>query len=171
MKEYWNCIKISDIDSIGGCGGSYGGIETHQYFKIKMKDKSINTLHFISHEGKNEGEKARLEIKKLFNEYNNVPETFLLYTNVYGRINGESVRVGYEVKNILDEYEYFTLNEIDTLKKQFKIKDNNERSLVYIQVFEIEANMIKNPIEERWIKQLETLGYDISLLQYTLKTK
>jgi hypothetical protein len=169
MQEYWNCIKISDIESIGGCGGSYGGIETHQYFKINMKDKSIHTLHFISHEGNSEGEKARLEIKKLFNEYNNVPETFLLYTNVYGRINGQSVHVGYEVKNILDQYEYFSLIEIEELRKQFKLKDNGSKSLVYIQIFEIEGNTIENPIEERWIKQLETLGYDISLLTYTLK--
>lgn len=166
MKEYWNCIKISDIKSIGG---SYGGTETHQYFTLKMKDNSEHTLHFISHEGKSEGEKARLEIKKLFNEYNNVPETFLLYTNVYGSINGESVKVGYEVENILDRYEYFTLDEIETLRKQFKIKDNGTRSLVYIQVFKIENNEIKNPIEQRWIDQLSSLGYDVSLLKYTIK--
>jgi hypothetical protein len=169
MQEYWNCIKISDIKFIGGCGGSYGGLETHQYFKVKMKDDSIHTLHFISHEGKSEGEKARLEIKKLFNAYNNIPETFLLYTNVYGRINGQSVHVGYEVENILNQYEYFSLNEVEELRKQFKLKDNGERSLVYIQVFKIEGDKIESPIEERWIKQLETMGYDISLLKYTLK--
>jgi len=169
MKEYWNGIKIEDISKVNLGGGSYSEEKQTQYFSVDMKDGSKHTLHFISHDKTLYGKIARKEIKQIINERDNVPEIYYLYTNVYASINGESVKVGYEVKDNLDEYIYYTLSEIEELKKQFKIGDKGSRSLVYIQIFEVKNNKIAHPIEQRWINQLISLDYDISKLAYQIK--
>lgn len=172
MKEYWNCIKISDIKDVSRVGGSYSfqGGENHEYFNVNMKDGSKHTLHYITKEKTRYGNQARRELKQILNERDNVPEIYYLYTDIYGRINGQSIKVGYEVENNLNEYQNFSYNEIEELRKQFKIGDKGIRSLVYIQVFEIENNKIKNSIEQKWIDQLISLGYDISKLEYKIQS-
>jgi hypothetical protein len=169
MKEYWNRIKISDIKDVSGVGGSYSDNEVSEYFVITMIDESKNTLHYISKDKIRYGNIARRELKQILNERDNIPEIYYLYTDIFARINGQVIKVGYEVENILDEYQNFTLNEIEELRKQFKIGDKGFRSLVYIQVFEIKENKIVKPIEKRWIKQLISMGYDVSKLEYEIK--
>ena len=173
MKEYWNRIKINDIKSVSGVGGSYSyiGGDNEEYFDVIMKDESKHTFHYITKDKTRYGRIARKELKQILNERDNVSEMYYLYTSVFARINGESIKVGYEVENILDEYENFSLLEIDKLRKEFKIGDKGFRSLVYIQVFEIQNNKIMRPIEQRWIDQLSSMGYNISKLEYTLYEK
>ena len=50
MKEYWNRIKINDIKSVSGVGGSYSytGGENEEYFDVIMKDESKHTFHYIT---------------------------------------------------------------------------------------------------------------------------
>jgi len=171
MKEYWNGIKISDIKNINKCGYNCNleSEEKREYFTIEMKDGSKHTLHYIFYDKSRKGNNARRELKQILNERDNTPEIYYLYTEIYGNINGQSIVVGYEAEDNLDEYKYFTLNEIEELNKQFKIGDKGIRSLVYIQIFTIEENKIKFPIEQRWLDQLTSLGYDISKLEYKLK--
>jgi hypothetical protein len=172
MKEYWNCIKIADIKDVSGVGGSYSfqGEDNHEYFNVNMKDGNKHTLHYISKDKTRYGTIARKELKQIINERDNVPEIYYLYTNVYANINGQSIQVGYEVEDNLNEYKNFSLNKIEELRKEFKIGDKGNRSLVYIQVFEIINNKIISPIEQKWIDQLISLGYDVSKLEYTLKS-
>ena len=135
-----------------------------------MKDGNKHTLHYISKDKISYANQARRKIKQILNELNNVPETYLLENEIDARINGTSIKVGYRVENILDDYENFTLQEIEELRKQFKIRDDGWRHLCYIQVLEIEGNKVKRPVEQRWIDQLKYMGYDVDLLEYELKT-
>lgn len=175
MTEYWNGIKISDIKDISGVGGSYrliGNKEAREEFTVYMNDGKEKTLYYISNDsfgGKSPARIERRELKRILNERDNVPEIYYLYTKVYANINGQAIHVGYEVENNINEYENFSLNEIDELRKQFKIGDKGFRSLVYIQVFQIDNNKVKNPIDQKWIDQLISMGYDISKLEYTIK--
>jgi len=174
MKEYWNRLKVNEIKTVSsGVGGSYSyvGGENEEYFDVIINDGSKHTFHYITKDKTRYGKIARRELKQMLNERDNVKEIYYLYTSIYARINGESVKVGYEVENILDEYENYSLLEINKLRKEFKIGDKGFRSLVYIQVFEIQNNKIMRPIEQRWLDQLSSMGYDISKLDYTIYEK
>ncbi len=102
---------------------------------------------------------------------NNEPGLYYLYTDVFGIINNKPIKVGYQVKYDLNKYKILTLNEVEILKKQFKIGDNGFRTLAFISVFEIEKNKVVRPefISQRWIDQLASLGYDVSKLKYNIK--
>ena len=109
------------------------------------------------------------EILEKFNEYNNIPESYLLENEVHVWINGEYVHFGTRCINNLDEYEYLTLKEIDELRKQFKIRDKGWRHLARCTLFKIEDNKVDRDIPKRYIEQLEYMGYDVSKLEYKLK--
>jgi len=173
MKEYWKGIKISDIKNVDKVCGNYNygeNEESRECFNVYMNNGNKHTLHYIFNDKSRKGYYARKELKQILNERDNTPEIYYLYTEIYGNFNGQSIVVGYEVEDNLDEYKYFTLNEIEELNKQFKIGDKGIRSLVYIQIFTIEGNKIKSPIEQKWLDQLVSLGYNISKLEYKLKT-
>jgi hypothetical protein len=101
---------------------------------------------------------------------NDKVDTYYLYTDVFGIINSTPIKVGYQVKYDSDKYKIFTFNEVEELRKQFKIGDNGFRTLVFISAFEIKGNKIVRPefISQRWIDQLISLGYDVSKLQYNI---
>ena len=82
-----------------------------------------------------------VKILKEFNEYNNIPEMYLLENEVYVLINGECVHFGTRCINSLQEFEVLTLKEIGKLRKQFKIKDEGWRHASYCQLFKIEISL------------------------------
>jgi hypothetical protein len=43
-KEYWNSVKIADIKSVNGVGGSFGEA-IHTYFSVTMKDGKMHYFH------------------------------------------------------------------------------------------------------------------------------
>lgn len=169
MWGYWNAVKISDIKSVSnGCSGKYSDAKVHEYFSIEMIDGSRHTFNYVSYEGKHEGKKARLEIKKLFNEYNNIPETYILENVAHAIINGQTVNFGYSVIDNLGEYVLFTNKEIEQLRKEFKIKDEGWRHLCFIEMLNIKDGKVIGAIPQRYLEQLEYMGYDISKLEYEL---
>lgn len=173
MQEHWNTIKISDIKEISdGCGGSYSvNGETHEMFSIKMKDGTHYKLHYFSKDGTRYGEEARIEIKKLFNKYNKIPDIYILENEAHSYINGKMIKFGYRVIDNLGQYIRFTQKEIDELEKQFKIKDEGWRHMASICMLEIKDNKIIFPkkVPERYLEQLEYMGYNISMLEYELE--
>lgn len=175
MEKYWNGIEISNIKHVSnGCGGSYGcngNLNIHEKFYIDMKDGTKHVLHYISHEGKREGEEARVEVKKIFNEYNKIPEVYLVTNNTFIEVDGEQLEFGVQVENILGQNLYFTIKEFFDLKKQFTVKDDGGRNLSYIQKFSIQGNRVSNPIPQNYVDQLEYMGYDINKLEYELKSE
>lgn len=167
-------INIQDVKGISGVGGHYNyTTETStEYFTVTLNSDEERYFSFtrkLDDKTARKCKDARRELKKLYNDYNKVPEMYYLYTKVFGRINGSIVHVGYEVENNLDEYEIFSLLEIDELRKQFKIGDRGFRSLVYMQAFQIDGNEIINKIDKKWIDQLKDMGYNTDILQYELK--
>lgn len=171
MQKYWNLIEISDIKEIDtGCSGIYDpeGKGNREWFAIKMKNGNKNILHYISQDDKKYAEEARLEIRKLFNEYNNIPEMYLLENEAFAIINGKLVRFGCRVIDNLGQYILFTQKEIDKFEKQFKIKDEGWRHLLAITMLKIEENKIVFPkkVSQRYLEQLEYMGYDVNLLKF-----
>lgn len=166
MKEYIHGVKISDVEKIYGGGGS----NNRAYFHIEYKDGSKERFVIVTNDNtsfKLERE-MRTELLKAYNDYNNVPEIFLLENEAHVRINGQWVHFGTRCINNLQEYVYLTLKEIEELKKQFKIKDEGWRHLASCTLFRIEGNKINKKVPKRYIEQLEYMGYDTSLLEYEL---
>lgn len=167
-KDYWNGVKIEDIESIGECGGSYLKSGAHEYFTITMKDGSLHTMHYTSKNKERLGENARIEIVTKFNEFNNIPETYLLENKASADINGEIIDFGYRVEDNLGKYKYLTLKEIDDYRKKFMIRDEGWRHLCFIKMLTIKNNKVISPsiIPQEYLDQLEYMGYDISTLEY-----
>lgn len=159
MQEYWRGIKISGIKYITKGGyNSFG--EPYSYFQVFMNNGDKNTLYF---EGHGAG-KHRKDLINLFNEYNNIPETYLLENEIDIRVDGESILFGYRVENNLGDYEYKTLVEIEELRKQGKIRDEGWRHLVYICLLEIsKGKIVKGKLTEQYKRQLDELVITISI--------
>lgn len=94
---------------------------------------------------------------------------YVLENQVFADINGESILFGYRVTDKDGKLKILTLKEIDKLRKEFKIKDTGLRHLLYIRALKIEENKVIGTIPQRYLEQLEYMGYDISKLNYTLK--
>lgn len=172
MQEYWNEIKIADIKKIGGISRYSVRGETFVEFNVTMKDKSIHNMNFkTKSEVKNYGELKRKELLKLYNEQNNIPETYLLENDIFLRVNDKNIHFGVRCVTILDEYVYLTNKEIEELRKGSKIKNEGWRHLLYIQPFIIKENKIDRPIPQRYIDQLEYMGYDVSELEYEISAE
>ena len=175
-EEYWNGVKIECIKEVRPGGFSYNEDvdRSRAYFTLVMKDGKENVMNFISKGYDNTtGRTSEKEIRQIFNEYNNVPEMYILENETFAKINGERVGFGYRVKDNLNEYREFTCREIDELRKEFKIKDEGWRHMLYIEMLTIEGNRVVRPsrIPRRYLEQLEYMGYDISKLEYELEEK
>ena len=165
--EYIHGVKISEIKKVNGIGGS----PDRAYFHILYKDSSKEIFTIVTKDKTSYklAREMKKEILEKFNEYNNIPESYLLENEVHVWINGEYVHFGTRCINNLDEYEYLTLKEIDELRKQFKIRDKGWRHLARCTLFKIEDNKVDRDIPKRYIEQLEYMGYDVSKLEYKLK--
>ena len=166
MKKYIHGVKISEVKKIYGGGGC----NDRSYLHVEYKDGSKETLTIITNDKTSFKleRQMRTELLKAFNEYNNIPETFLLENEAHVRINGELVHFGTRCIDNLQQYVYLTLKEIDELRKQFKIKDEGWRHLAACTMFKIENNKIDRKVPKRYIEQLEYMGYNTSLLEYEL---
>lgn len=143
--------------------------ESRSCFTIDTKDGIKHEMNFIctGYNPKCGNDKIK-EIRKLYNEYNNVHETYLLENTIFIRINGEQIKFGCRCENNVKEYVYLTNLEIDNLRKEFKIRDDGWRHLCYIEAFKIEGNKVNHPISQSYLDNLVYMGYDISKLEYEL---
>lgn len=173
MKTYVQGLKVSEIlePPINTGGGSYDHKSNTQVYRftVKMKDGHNETFRFYELLGGKEHQKVRDEIIDAYNEYNNIPEMYILMNRAYAKINGEVILFGEKVQDQRGKSYTLTLKEIDELRKQFKIKDPNSRQLAYIEMLTIENGKCEKPIPQRYIDQLKYMGYDISKLEYKLK--
>lgn len=96
-------------------------------------------------------------------------------SNVYVRINGESIAVG----TVLGEEdkpqspfrtEYITNSEYKKGLKNFKYGKQQIGDLVYHQVAEFKDFIATRPVEQKWIDELELMGYDVSKLSYEIQS-
>ena len=167
MEEYVHGVKIKNIKEISG----YGGSPDRAYFNIIYKDGSKEKMTIITKDNTSYQlvRSIQRDILIAFNEYNNIPETYLLKNEVHIRVKGEWIHFGTKCENNLQENEYLTLKEIDELRKQFKIRDEGWRQLAAITLFSIENNKIDRKVPKRYIEQLEYMGYDVDKLEYELK--
>lgn len=167
MEKYIHGVKISEVESIYGGGGSCDRAYLHVLYKNGHKESFV----IVTTDGtsfKLESEMRR-ELMEAFVEYNDIPEKYTLKNTVYATINGISEAVG---MNVIDRYGFrvdLTLKEIDRLRKEFKIIDDGWREMSYINVFSIVDGKINGKISKKWIDQLEYMQYDISKLKYELK--
>lgn len=167
MREYWNGVKIKDIKRIGGSGGSFGKDEVDVYFTVEMKDGSKHTFHYNSRE---KGYEKRIEIKTLYNEFNNIPETYLFENEADCEINGERFRYGCRMQDNLDNSVIKTNLEIAELRKVGKVRDEGWRHLAYICVIKIENNkVIHGTINDVSLAQLKACGYELEFEHGTYK--
>lgn len=93
---------------------------------------------------------------------------YRLRNNIFANINGERILVGCTAYDDNDKCHYLTNLEINDLRKELQIYDDGSRTLAYIEIINIQGRTIKNISKEnpeKWIRQLEYLGYDISLLE------
>ncbi|EOO11293.1 hypothetical protein [Bacillus cereus] len=153
-QKYWNQVEIAEIKSISGVGGRFGD-DMDVYFIVFMKDGSTAQFHYnsrIAYE-------KRRELKKLYNEFNNVPETYKLMNEADIQVGGVSIPFGVRVDNSLDESEYKTLLEIEELTKQGKIIDNGVRQLAYICLLDIQnGKIVRGTLTDAYRKQLDAMG-------------
>ncbi|MGG1659475.1 hypothetical protein [Brevibacillus sp. NRS-1366] len=157
MKKYWRGISIKDIKAISGIGGNFGE-EAYSYFTVQMKDEKINTLFF---EDRN-AYKHRRELKRLFNEYNNISECYLLENDIFIRVDGEVIPFGCRVEDSLNDYIYKTLIELEELKAQGKVKDEGWRHMAFICPLEIEnGKVLRGKITDQWKRQLDDMGIEV----------
>lgn len=134
-----------------------------------MKDGHNETFRFYEDLGGQEHQKVRDEIINAYNEWNNIPEMYQLMNRVFIKVNGKPIAFGERVQDQAGKSHYFTYKEIEELEKQFKIKDKGWRQLAYIELFEIKNGKCQKPISQRYVDQLEHMGYDISKLEYELE--
>lgn len=96
-------------------------------------------------------------------------------SDVYVRINGESIPVG----TVLGQEdkpqspfrtEYITNSEYEKGLKSFKYGRQQICDLVYHQVAEFKDFVATRPVEQKWIDELELMGYDISKLSYDIQS-
>lgn len=96
-------------------------------------------------------------------------------SDVYIRINGESIPVG-TVLGQEDEpqspyrTEYITNSEYEKGLKGFKYGRQQIDDLVYHQVAEFKNFVATRPVEQKWIDELELMGYDVSKLSYDIQS-
>lgn len=76
MKKHIHGVKISEVKEIGNTGG----LPNRAYFSITYKDNSKEKFIIITNDNTSfkELRKIKSEIYKAFNEYNNIPESYLL---------------------------------------------------------------------------------------------
>ncbi|AWD93067.1 hypothetical protein HSE3_gp115 [Bacillus phage vB_BceM-HSE3] len=161
MQDTWNELKLAEIESISGIGGRFQEPVSIHFF-IFTKDGGTHKFEYPSHK---EAVEKELEVKKLWVKYNNIPDNKTVRNDVFARINGQSVEVGYKVENNLGRYETISYLEAEKLKKEFRLIVPNTRWLTYIQVIEIKGVQVVDGDLDRWSDQLTALGYDVSLLQ------
>ena len=96
-------------------------------------------------------------------------------SDVYVRINGESIPVG----TVLGEEdkpqspfrtEYITNSEYEKGLKSFKYGKQQIGDCVYHQVAEFKNFVATSPVEQKWINELKLMGYDISKLSYDIQS-
>ncbi|ASA22567.1 hypothetical protein [Paenibacillus donghaensis] len=158
--EYWNTIKIVDIASVRGVGGRFSDQGDHTYFTVAMKDGQLHTFHYANRDAY----AFRRELKGLYNEVNKIGEYYLLENNTYIEVNGESILYGCRVENNLNDYEYKTLLEIETLRREGKIVDEGWRHLCYISLIKIQhGKVVRGVIDDAAIAQIKSLGLDLKI--------
>lgn len=108
---------------------------------------------------------------------------YTLINKGYAQINGGIKLFGEKIIDENGKEQFLTLLEIEELKKQGQIIDPPLRKIPYLTVICIEkevevkanGNIIRNKckyptsIPQRYVNQLEYMGYDISKLEYKLK--
>lgn len=92
-------------------------------------------------------------------------------SNVYVKINGESIPVG----TVLGQEdkpqspfrtEYITNSEYEKGLKSFKYGRQQINDTVYHLVAEFKDFVATRPVEQKWIDELKLMGYDTSKLVY-----
>ncbi|MFJ8247379.1 hypothetical protein [Peribacillus asahii] len=157
MKKYWNSLLLKDIEKVGGVGGRFGTENMNIYFTVLMKDGQKHHFHYDSRRAYDE----RRELKKLFNEVNNVPEYYLLENEMFLEVGSSRFSFGCRVNNNLDESEYLTNTQIERLKRQGKIRDEGWRHLAYICPLRIEnKKVVHGELTEAFKEELDALGVE-----------
>ena len=96
-------------------------------------------------------------------------------SDVYIEINGETIPVG----TVLGEEDkpqspfatqYITNSEYEKGLKSFKYGRQQIGDLVYHQVAQFKDFVATIPVEQKWIDELELMGYDISKLSYDIQS-
>lgn len=95
-------------------------------------------------------------------------------SNAYAVINGEEIQVGVALgQEDLPESPsttgYVTNSEYEQGLKEFRYGKARIGDLVYHVVARFENFVSASPVEARWIKELELMGYDVSKLRYEIK--
>lgn len=89
-------------------------------------------------------------------------------SDVHLIVNGQSIVVGKVVcecdegKWFNNPYERITNTEWERRKKNFEIGDQRIGDLCYHSVGEFKNNVALKPIEEKWIKELVNMGYNVT---------
>lgn len=159
MSTKWRGIDVCEIEKVSRIGGSFGREEMDATFSIYMKSGNKHQFHYNS----NKIYKERDNLLDIFNDVNNIPETYTLENNIYISVDGESILFGCRVVDNKGEYIRKTLLEIDELKKQGKIKDEGWRHLLYICPLKIEnKQIVYGELNDLYKNQLLALEIDFN---------
>ena len=92
-------------------------------------------------------------------------------SDVYVKVNGENIAVGV-VLGQEDQSEspfgsiLVTNSEYEKGLKEFRYGKQRIDNLVYYTEGEFENFIAKRPVDQKWIDELEKMGYDVTKLQY-----
>lgn len=94
--------------------------------------------------------------------------------DVYLKVNGERIKVGVvlgEEDKPRSPYptEFITNTEYENGLKCFKYGRARICNLSYYQVGEFKDNVAVEPIDNKWIEELQKMGYDTTNLKYNVK--
>lgn len=154
----WKDIKIADVAEIYDRTLKYKEGERIDLIKFKKNDGTEVELEYTDCQERN---KDYEEFFTMFVTYHNVPESYLIQSDVYAKINGATVKVGVKVQTIIRTQKYLMNYEVEQLRREGKIEDRGSRQMVYIQAFELVANKPTKELKPEYIKQLKVMGYRI----------
>lgn len=155
----WKGIPIKDIARISGAGCWTENGKRFDYFLINMNDNERE--YKMVYEDCHKRNEERTEVYTMYNEYHNVPESYLIQNTVFAMVNGVRVKVGMKVRTNIGTDKYLMDYEIEKLRREGKIEDSGRRQMAYIQAFEILANKPTKELKPEYIKQLKHMGYKI----------
>lgn len=171
--DWKSVIDVSAIKEISAADITFNSGRVITNFKVTMENNEIHHYSFIDETSfECNGAIYRAELIELHKKCKiaNDENEYILVNSISANINGNTITIGMQCESIhTDEYVSFSLKEVEELNKKFKIKDPGWRHLSYIEALRIKGTDVVWPVEQKYINQLEELGYDTSILKYTIK--
>ncbi len=168
--ETYRGVRLEEIESISRGRTWHDGHLLGQTYFINLKDGTEKMIEYLgTREDIDAFNKEIKEVRTKIADLNNVPEQYTVNNTVYIDINGNSVPFGKQCTDRTGERLILTNKEVDMLDKQFKMSYPKFSELTYCQCFGIKNGKASGPLPQRYVDNLEYMGYDISCLDYELK--